>query len=311
MYADADEIAHAIDSVHLPPWQIAFAYGSGVLPQASKREDVMLDVIIVVDDPVSWHRENLARNAWHYSILGQLGAPTVSFVQQLGPGVYFNTHVPLPGGCIWRTMKYGVVSIARLADELVTWRWLYLAGRLHKPVVFLKGDQQLLGEALQINLRSAVISALSLLPTHFDSVALFSTIAALSYDGDVRFDVGAEDPNKIANIVKPNLDRFAILFKQSLQTAVASSLLVQTGAHTYQQTHATTLQMLPVGLVFEPGLRRRDNLPHDHLATAVRGALRHAVRRSSFLQTTKGMFMAGPARSWIYLAAKLSKGRRR
>lgn len=311
MHEDAEQIAYAVDSVHLPQWQIAFAYGSGVLPQATKREDVMLDVIIVVDDPLSWHRENLERNAWHYSVLGQLGARTVAFVQQLGPGVYFNTHVPLSGSGVWRTMKYGVVSIERLADELVTWRWLYLAGRLHKPVVFLKGNKGLLGEALQINLRSAVFSALSLLPTHFDSVALFSTIAALSYDGDVRFDVGAEDPNKIANIVRPNLDRFDLLFTQTLQNAVADSLLVQTGAHTYEQAHATTLQMLPTGLVFEPCLRRRDSLPRDHFATAVRGALRKAVRRSSFVQTTKGLFMAGPARSWTYLAAKLSKGRRR
>lgn len=38
------------------------------------------------------------------------------------------------------SFKYGVVQHSVLVKDLLHWRWLVLAGRLHKPVVFL-GEQ--------------------------------------------------------------------------------------------------------------------------------------------------------------------------
>ena len=45
-------------------------------------------------------------------------------------GVYYNTLVD------WgdRRIKYGVVSTARLQEDLHGWTDLYIAGRMHKPV---------------------------------------------------------------------------------------------------------------------------------------------------------------------------------
>lgn len=57
-------------------------------------------------------------------------------LQNWGPGVYFNALVDLklPGGKCSLLSKYGVVSTASVLDDLRTWRHLYLAGRIHKPV---------------------------------------------------------------------------------------------------------------------------------------------------------------------------------
>lgn len=58
----------------------------------------MLDFVIAVDDPVTWHTMNLLQNRKHYSILKLLGPTTVSSIQHdYGASVYYNTLVPVDG----------------------------------------------------------------------------------------------------------------------------------------------------------------------------------------------------------------------
>ncbi|KAJ8611143.1 hypothetical protein CTAYLR_003563 [Chrysophaeum taylorii] len=284
-------IQAALSEARLPPWRLGFAYGSGVLDTSR-----MLDVIITVDDPVSWHAENLAANRSHYSVLASLGPRAVARTQAAGPGVYFNAYVPL--ATTWPAMKYGVVSTAALFEDLRTWRWLYLAGRLHKPVVGLAGFEQL-AEAQAVNLRAALAAALLLLPPRFDAETLFSMIASLSYEGDVRFAVGAEDAAKIDTIVGPNLAAFRDLFDAPIAAAVGDGVLTRRSDDAFEQrpdNASLLLARLP------PALRA---------ATDLGAALRRLVRRSSAAQTLKGLFTAGPGRSFRYVAAKLAKGKKR
>ena len=65
-------------------------------------------------------------------------------------------------------IKYGVVDVHRMVDDLCSWRHLYIAGRMHKPVVTVKEDARV-SEAQQGNVRSAAAAALLLLPQAFST----------------------------------------------------------------------------------------------------------------------------------------------
>lgn len=46
-------------------------------------------------------------------------------------------QVPLPpaaNGAPNQKMKYGVISVHTLVDDLLHWRTMYVSGRMHKPV---------------------------------------------------------------------------------------------------------------------------------------------------------------------------------
>uniref|UniRef100_A0A4W5QMY5 Phosphatidate cytidylyltransferase, mitochondrial n=1 Tax=Hucho hucho TaxID=62062 RepID=A0A4W5QMY5_9TELE len=114
---------------------LAFAYGSGVFKQNGTSQGQMgknmLDFVFAVDDPVTWHTMNLMQNRKHYSVLKFLGPRKISRIQdEHGAGVYYNTLVPVDG----RIIKYGVISTDSLIDDLLHWKTMYIAGRLHKPV---------------------------------------------------------------------------------------------------------------------------------------------------------------------------------
>lgn len=211
------------------PIRYAFAYGSGVFPQTttasvkastihpqsnasvSKIHDgkhKMIDFIFGVSHTQHWHSLNLQQHRDHYSGLGSLGSSAVSYVQDnLGAGVYFNPYITVNGTLI----KYGVVNLDRLCDDLSDWKTLYLAGRLQKPVKILRDDPRV-RLANQLNLISAVRTALLLLPEQFSEHDLYKTIAGISYLGDPRMTLGAENLNKVSNIVDHQLTNFRRLY---------------------------------------------------------------------------------------------------
>ena len=214
------------------PIRYAFAYGSGVFPQ-SKPSNVtpssatsihpkpppavvkaqggtpkMIDFIFGVSYTQHWHSLNLQQHRDHYSALGSFGSGAVSAVQdRWGAGVYFNPFVTVNGMLI----KYGVVNLDTLCEDLSEWRTLYIAGRLQKPVKILRDDARV-RLANQVNLLSALRTALLLLPPSFTEQELYSTIANISYMGDPRMSLPTENPSKIANIVGHNLPNFRRLY---------------------------------------------------------------------------------------------------
>jgi translocator assembly and maintenance protein 41 len=108
-------------------------------------------------------------------------------------------------------VKYGVVNIETLCRELSEWNSLYIAGRMHKPVKILRNDPRVL-LSNHVNLLSAVRVALLLLPETFSEHQLYTTIAGLSYMGDPRMSLPAENPYKVANIVNSQLANFRRLY---------------------------------------------------------------------------------------------------
>lgn len=211
------------------PIRYAFAYGSGVFPQSGsgnsdtsplhpnpspaiskvqKGKGKMIDFIFGVSYTQHWHSLNLQEHRDHYSSIGSLGSSFVSRVQdQWGAGVYFNPYITVNGTLI----KYGVVNLDTLCRDLSEWDTLYLAGRLQKPVKILRDDPRV-RLANQVNLISALRTALLLLPPSFTEQELYGTIAGISYLGDPRMSLPAENPDKVLNIVKYQLPNFRRLY---------------------------------------------------------------------------------------------------
>lgn len=200
---------------------MCFAYGSGVKQQlgyegAAKKDRPMIDMIFVVENAYRWHAANLERNPTHYSAIRRLGSNCIARYQEdFGARVYFNTLVPVPEEGV--LIKYGVITTNHFLTDLLDWRDLYLAGRLHKPVDVIRPPNNVKMEnALELNHKSAVHAALILLPERFTEYEFYYTIANLSYMGDFRMTFG-ENKDKVQNIVKPQLTGFRALYKPTLK----------------------------------------------------------------------------------------------
>lgn len=216
------------------PIRYAFAYGSGVFAQSNstssealsphphppdaivkwqKGGGKMIDFIFGVSYTQHWHSINLQQHRDHYSFLGSLGSGLVSRVQDnWGAGVYFNPYISVNGTMI----KYGVVNLDTIQRDLSQWDTLYLAGRLQKPVKILRDDPRV-RLANQINLISAVRTALLMLGSEFTERELYTAIAGISYLGDPRMSLKSENPNKIANIVRNQVPNFRQLYNPLVQ----------------------------------------------------------------------------------------------
>jgi translocator assembly and maintenance protein 41 len=227
--------------------KFAFAYGSAVFKQLEneKNSKSMIDFVFVVDDSIKFHDENLKLNWSHYSFLKYTGPYYINRIQNdFASACYYNTLVSLKLDNEAYLVKYGVVSQEALIRDLYDWDFLYLSGRLQKPVRIIKSPSDVLRQAessqqeqqpssstigidlnynfesvnksidlaLQTNLKNALHASLLLLPEKFTLLELFTTIASLSYSGDFRMIIG-ENRNKVNNIVQPQLAAFTELYK--------------------------------------------------------------------------------------------------
>jgi translocator assembly and maintenance protein 41 len=223
------------------PIRYAFAYGSGVFgqsnttgggadgmsphPHPSKAVQEwqsggakIIDFIFGVSHTQHWHSLNLAQYPEHYSGLKYLpySSAAISKVQDsMGAGVYFNPYITVNGTMI----KYGVVNLDTLTSDLSEWNTLYLAGRLQKPVKILRDDPRV-RLANQVNLISALRTALLMLPESFTERQLYERIAGLSYMGDPRMNsyISGENPDKVSNIVGAQLPGFRQLYVPLITT---------------------------------------------------------------------------------------------
>ncbi|EFN57826.1 hypothetical protein CHLNCDRAFT_48669 [Chlorella variabilis] len=259
----------------------------------------MLDFIFAVEDPVAWHEENLRRHPHHYSFLGWLGPAALTAVaDRLGAGVYFNTLVP------WQPhqlIKYGVVRLAALQQDLLHWTSLYCAGRMHKPVATLR-QHAAVAAAQQHNLAAALRVALLLLPPRFGTLDLLHAICAISYSGDVRMGL-AEDSHKVPRIVSGSLEGLRGLYAPPLAAAQDRWRVLQPAAGAggdawVCQQAQEQLQAVGRALAAAEPQRRQRLLRH---------AIHAIVGASSRRQAVSGLLTAGLAKSARYGWAKLRK----
>lgn len=324
----------------------AFAYGSKVKKQIENNASSdMVDLIFCVNNPTTWHEANLKHNPSHYSGLKYFGHNFISQYQQnFGAKVYYNPLVPIDD--VW--IKYGVIGTTDLVTDLLEWSHLYLAGRLHKPVeIVLNPLSSELETALQINLQSAVHTALLILPESFTEYQFYHAISSLSYNGDFRMIFG-ENKNKVENIVKPQLLGFRKLYRPfilSLQDYVdfpilqkeiksnvpqvktnsfgeydlyESSVLCSQDTSAFAKLHH--LNQLPrwpqkaLTRFWNKGSLRQDTedvlraIAYDpDCGAIVQQCISEIVRKSSVSQSLKGILTAGFVKSVKYSGRKIKK----
>jgi translocator assembly and maintenance protein 41 len=94
----------------------------------------MIDFIFGVEDAKSWHQVNLRQRPEHYSFWIRHMSPSLIANLQtkhcFGAQLYYNTDCSVEG----RRIKYGVITISDLVDDLTHWTTMYAAGRFQKPV---------------------------------------------------------------------------------------------------------------------------------------------------------------------------------
>lgn len=301
-----------------------FAYGSAVKPQmGNQNKQNMIDLIYCVDNSYRWHGANMGLNPSHYSALRFLGKGFVARYQEnWGAKVYFNTLVEMKEENIM--IKYGVVSQKDLIADLLDWNNLYLSGRLHKPIEIIKQtNSSQLHNALQSNLRSAVHTALLILPETFSEYDFYFAISNLSYAGDFRMTFG-ENKNKVRNIVQPQLQSFRELYKPILQQFHAYVDFPTSESYCHQDLHPETklhhlmqLPMVPQQRIVKfwnhGGLQQDMEdvlraLAYDiDCAIVIRQILKDIVWQSSVRQSLKGILTAGMLKSIRYSAKKIAK----
>ena len=180
-------------------------------------------------------------------------------------------------------------------------------------------------ESLNVNLKNALHTALLLMPETFNLEELFLCITNLSYHGDVRRSIGAEDKSKVFNIVKPNYDHFYELYKPLIQKECAHFLHFNEFTMQIDQDKSShsiyhNLNFLPKNLLQIiinkcVHLRQYQDMEEIVFKLATRAdlkviinlAINHIVQRTSFTQTLKGFFTAGILKSINYTARKFKK----
>lgn len=122
---------------------------------------------------------------------------------------------------------------------------------MHKPIRIIKDDARV-RLTQQVNLVSAVRAALLTLPENFSETDLFERIAGISYHGDPRMLLPAENRGKVGNIVRKQAPQFKELYHRlvvglpGVHWPVGESRIEQDGS---AKARAALLRKLPRGLL--------------------------------------------------------------
>ncbi len=210
--------------------------------------------------------------------------------------------------------KYGVVSTTALVDDLEHWSHIYLAGRLHKPVLTVHEPSVTLQHALAVNHRAAVaITALLLTAQSIDqglrhSITcreFYAHLSGVSYRGDIRMG-WAESPDKISRVVGDG-SAFDAIYRPILQQW---GLLNAADEFVVPRDVTALLEHVPPPLRHAASVSvsaYQDTAHSSSTSNTLHAQLSQRVARSSRIQTIKGLLTAGPARSVAYSLHKIRK----
>lgn len=311
----------------LPPVEFSCVYGSTLHPN-NRDKSSMVDYIVGVSDPLQWHSENLKRNRDHYAswMVHVGGAKLITEIaDEIGVGVHFNPFVT------WndKMLKYGVVRMHDLLQDVLRWDRFYLSGRLQKPVHILL-DNLDIENANSSNLGAAVSAALLLLPHEFCEEDLYAKICSLSYMGDLRM-LFAEDRNKARKIVQGQFSLFQSMYKPFLEEYETKNMIrfSSCGSHKsniFQNINLSTtsslVSLLPQAMRNHMGMKLGEQKriaesgrvvcdvmisSREEAAKCMQKVLRRTVMMSSARQAVSGFLTAGGLNAVRYLGKKMAK----
>ncbi|KAB1227498.1 hypothetical protein CJ030_MR1G027437 [Morella rubra] len=311
----------------LPPVEFCCVYGSALHPN-NLDKSTMVDYILGVSNPEQWHSQNLKMNKNHYaSWLAHLGGAKLitEIADEIGVGVHFNPFVSWNN----KMLKYGVVRMHDLIQDIINWERFYLSGRLQKPVCILV-DNLDIEKVNSANLRAAISASLLLLPPKFTEEDLYAKICSLSYMGDLRM-LFAEDRNKVKKIVQGQFGLFQSRYKPFLKEYEVKELLRLTSSGTHQ-THISQdcslslarslVNSLPPNIRSQMGMKlgqktrlsESGRIIHEvtigsreEAANCMRKVLQRKVMVSSARQAVSGVVTVGGVKAAKYLANKMCK----
>jgi len=309
----------------LPPVNHALAYGSAVLADAvvAAARAPALDLLLAVDDPAAWHEMNMRKNPSHYASHVRLaGARAIGAVSRaVGVDAHYNAALADDRG---RGYKYGVIATADAVDDLRRWKYLFIAGRMHKPHVTMVASEAV--RAAQVaNVEFASRAALLTLPETFTELEFVRALVRLSYDGDVRFVFAAEDPQKVERIANGNVAATRSMYSGTLSeafgeyvnaSAVDGGLWRQDKSANAMRAHIAGLPSNVLARLVVKGERfgasgRDDDFASkgdaERVASAVRQRMREIVRVSSARQAFAALLSTSPLKVLAYLGAKFFK----
>ncbi len=287
------------------------AYGSSVAFQGSdsEKDKKQVDLVVIVDDIKKFYEENLKENRYMYKLI-----PRIYFkhakVDSLKSyaSICYTTHINYGID----TYKMGVIEKKDVLDDLLNWKTFYIAGRFQKEMFTPISDAEI-EKANAINKKNALTVALVLLDRKNPTIdKLYETLCSLSYMGDNRKTLKAEDPNKVKKIATYSKDFFDREYKDKTDLFTVNddgSLNID-----YDKVKKSTY-FLPLALrskilaIYDEELSEEDEL--EKTRDEIKNYLTTIIRKSSKGQTKKGILTTGPKNSVSYALAKLKKGRRK
>ncbi len=208
----------------LPPTVALIGYGSGIYRQAGYKceEKPDKDVIIITEDFNDFLINDYEQNPHHFSddfdkrILLNKKEKT-KFYSNLGCLKFYQDGIHF---------KAMVISRKALEEDLNTWKYFGMAGRLTKPILY-QSIPETLERQIETNRKNILITALLL--NSMDELSesdLYNTISKITYMYDFRTILPGEKKTKSSDIVNGSFDFFNQTYGQSDMISVENGIIV-------------------------------------------------------------------------------------
>ena len=290
---------------------VAIGYGSGVIKQNGydNKKKPQIDILIGVKDTSTWHKENIKFNPSDYSKKGIRYFKLPSKIIDYLTGINFLPYIDYKGYKI----KLGVFSLDKVKEDLVKGKSFYLAGRLSKPNLIIKCNNEF-KEALDANRKMALWTGACLKGNSGLVRDLYVNISKFSYLGDIRNGIkifgktflNHENPNKIYNLVDGSFQEYEKIFKN------IDCDFIKFNNDKYildlDKMFLCSKEFLPINLYYylEKSIEKKDYLKTKELLIRY---FSHKNRLSSLVQALKGFITTDLKKTKSYLKEKEKKAK--